>query len=187
MRLVFIGPPGVGKGTQSERLVRHLAVTHLSTGDMLRQARQEKTDLGIKAERYMSAGQLVPDDLILEMIGRRLEADDCRGGYLLDGFPRTVPQAEALDRILAARGTPLDLVLELTASTDELVKRLGSRGRADDKPEVVRKRLEEYERRTAPLVDYYRRQGLLKSIEGEGPPEAVFARIRAAVDKPAHT
>jgi adenylate kinase len=183
MRLVFIGPPGVGKGTQAERLVKHLAVTHLSTGDMLRQARQDKTDLGLKAESYMAAGQLVPDDLILELVGHRLEAADCRAGYLLDGFPRTVPQAEALDKILVARGTPLDVVLELTASTDELARRLASRGRADDQPEVIRQRLEAYERQTAPLVDYYRRQGLLHSIHGEGTPEAVFDRIRAAVDK----
>lgn len=186
MRLVFLGPPGVGKGTQSERLAAHLSVLHLSTGDMLREARRNKTDLGLEADKYMSAGKLVPDELMLQMVSRRLEAADCQSGYLLDGFPRTLGQAEALDEILAARQSPLDLVLELTAGTDELVARLSARGRDDDKPEVIRKRLEEYHRQTAPLSEYYRGQGLLRAIDGEGTPEAVFGRIRAIVDKHAH-
>jgi adenylate kinase len=182
MRLVFLGPPGVGKGTQSERLAAHLNVAHLSTGDMLREARQQQTDLGLEADKYMSAGKLVPDELMLQMVSRRLEAADCRAGYLLDGFPRTLGQAEALDAILDARQTPLELVLELTAGTEELVRRLSARGRDDDKPEVVRKRLEEYHRQTAPLSDYYHERGLLRTIEGEGTPEAVFGRIREVVD-----
>jgi adenylate kinase len=185
MRLVFIGPPGVGKGTQSERLAAHLNITHLSTGDMLRQARADKAEIGLEADKYMSAGKLVPDDLMLQVIVRRLQAADCRRGYLLDGFPRTLGQAQALDKMLADRHTPLDLVLELTAGTDELVKRLSARGRADDKPDVVRKRLEEYEQRTAPLCDYYRRQGLLRSIDGEGTPPAIFERIRNVVEQDA--
>jgi adenylate kinase len=177
MRMVFIGPPGVGKGTQAQRLICKLSIAHLSTGDMLRQARAEKTDLGLEAEAYMVAGKLVPDDLILQLIERRLEMADCRNGYLLDGFPRTLGQARALDEILARRGTPLDVALELTADTEELVKRLSARGREDDTPEIVRRRLQEYRRQTAPLCDYYRQQGLLESVDGQGSPQQVFDRI----------
>ncbi|MEX0678316.1 MAG: adenylate kinase [Pirellulales bacterium] len=183
MRIVFIGPPGVGKGTQSERLIALLNAAHLSTGDMLRQARREKTDLGQKADEYMSAGKLVPDDLMLELVGRRLDDADCRRGYLLDGFPRTLGQARALDEMLKKRETPLDVVLELTADTEELVKRLAGRGRHDDKPDIVRNRLEEYRRQTAPLSDYYRALGLLQTVDGEGTPDEVFGRIKTAVNK----
>lgn len=183
MRIVFIGPPGAGKGTQSQRVVAKLGVAHLSTGDMLRQAQAEHTDLGQRAERYMSAGQLVPDDLMLRLIDRRLDQPDCRDGYLLDGFPRTLGQAEALDKMLAERGTPLDMVLELTADSEELVTRLAARGRADDKPEVVRRRLEEYAQRTQSLCDYYRGQGLLESVDGLGTPEEVFGRIEVLLEK----
>jgi len=186
MRLVFLGPPGVGKGTQSERLIAHLNVTHLSTGDMLRQARRDQTELGRKAETFMNAGQLVPDELMLALIEELLGQPDCRDGYLLDGFPRTLGQAAALDEMLARRNTPLDLVLELTAETEELVRRLAGRGRDDDKPEVVRKRLEEYHRQTAPLSDYYRQRGLLETIDGQGTPEEVFRRIRAVADRVAN-
>jgi adenylate kinase len=186
MRLVFLGPPGVGKGTQSQRLVAHLNVTHLSTGDMLRQARRDQTELGRKAETYMAAGQLVPDDLMLALIDERLAHADCRHGYLLDGFPRTLGQARALDEMLARRGTPLDLVLELTAETEELVRRLAGRGREDDKPEVVRKRLDEYHRQTAPLSDYYRQRDLLQSVNGQGTVDEVFGRVRAVLDKVAN-
>jgi adenylate kinase len=182
MRIVFIGPPGVGKGTQSERLVAHLNIAHLSTGDMLRQARQEQTDVGRQADVFMSSGKLVPDELVLELVGQRLDAPDCRRGYLLDGFPRTLVQAQALDQMLAKRATPLDLVLELTADSQELIKRLAARGRDDDKPDVIRKRLEEYHRRTAPLTDYYRAAGLLERIDGQGTPEEVFARIQTVVE-----
>jgi adenylate kinase len=181
MRLVFLGPPGVGKGTQSERLAAHLGVAHLSTGEMLRQAREQKTSLGLEADKYMSAGKLVPDHVMLGLVDGRLAADDCRRGYLLDGFPRTLGQAEALDKILAKRGTPLDLVIELTAGTEELVRRLAARGRDDDKPEVIRRRLEEYHRQTAPLSDYYRDRGFLRTVDGEGTPEAIFGRIRSIV------
>lgn len=183
MRLVFIGPPGVGKGTQSERLVDHLHIVHLSTGDMLRQSRQQKSDLGLAADSFMAAGKLVPDDLMLKLVSRRLEAPDCQPGFLLDGFPRTLGQAQALDELLAERGTPLDLVVALAASDDVLIARLGARGREDDKPAVVRRRLEEYVRQTAPLVDYYRQRGLLHLVDGEGTPQEVFERTRAIVDK----
>lgn len=181
MRLVFIGPPGVGKGTQSKRLVSCLGIVHLSTGEMLRRACSEQTELGKRADRYMESGQLVPDELMLELVSERLQAPDCRDGYLLDGFPRTLGQAAALDKILAARGTPLDLVLELTADAEELIRRLSARGRKDDQPDIVRRRLEEYERQTAPLHDYYSRQKLLRTVDGQGTPDEVFVRIEDIV------
>ncbi len=183
MRLVFIGPPGVGKGTQSERLVRHLGIIHLSTGEMLRIACAEQTELGKQADRYMDSGELVPDELMLNLVTDRLMAEDCKRGYLLDGFPRTLGQAETLDQILGSRGTPLDLVLELTADADELIRRLAARGRKDDQPEIVRRRLEEYERQTAPLSEYYSRRNLLRTVDGQGTPDEVFQRVKAVIDK----
>jgi adenylate kinase len=157
-------------------------MAHLSTGDMLRAARDAKTEIGVKAEQYMSAGQLVPDDLIIDIIRQRLDAADCRGGYLLDGFPRTIAQAEALDAMLAKQGTPLGVVLELQAPEEELFQRLAGRGRADDKPEVIRQRLVAYRKQTEPLLAYYAAKGLLKSIDGLGAIEEVFARARAVLD-----
>lgn len=183
MRLVFIGPPGVGKGTQSERLVRYLGTIHLSTGEMLRRACADQTPLGKQADRYMDSGELVPDELMLNLVTDRLTEEDCQRGYLLDGFPRTLGQAEALDQILESRGTPLDLVLELTADADELIRRLAARGRKDDQPDIVRRRLEEYERQTAPLSDYYSRRSLLRTVDGRGTPDEVFQRVKSVIDK----
>jgi len=130
MRIVFIGAPGAGKGTQSERLVVALGIKHLSTGEMLRQAMTEKTPLGRMAEQFISAGRLVPDRLIIDLIRERLQNPDCSNGFLLDGFPRTLGQAEGLDAFLTDNGTPLDLVLELRVDEDELLRRLLGRGRA---------------------------------------------------------
>jgi adenylate kinase len=186
MRIIFLGPPGVGKGTQSKRLVEYLGIPHLSTGDMLRQAFQEKSEVGILSQQYMSSGKLVPDPIILEIMGRRLDQPDCQKGCLLDGFPRTLGQARALDEFLAHRGTPLDGVLELKVNQDEIVNRLAGRGRDDDRPEIIRQRLEHYERQTAPLVDYYRRQGLLHTIDGTGTPDEVFGRIKDTLQYIAH-
>ncbi len=182
MRLVFIGPPGAGKGTQAEKIVARYQLAHLSTGDMLRAARAAGTELGRKADQYMSAGQLVPDDLIIALIRQRLEQPDCRGGYLLDGFPRTIAQAEALDLMLAEKGTPLDGVLELQVDDEAIKRRLAGRGRADDKPEVIAQRLVAYHQQTAPLLDYYGRAGLLRSIDGMGTIDEVFARVRSVLD-----
>ncbi|MBI3840224.1 MAG: adenylate kinase [Planctomycetia bacterium] len=183
MRIVLMGPPGVGKGTQSVRLVNFLNVPHLSTGDMLRQACQEGSDLGLLAEQYMAQGKLVPDPIILQLVGKRLDQGDCQEGCLLDGFPRTLGQAQALDELLQRRGTPLTAALELKADSEELVKRLAGRGRDDDRPEVVRERLRQYARQTAPLSDYYARQGRLFEIDGGGPPEEVFGRIKAVISQ----
>jgi len=182
MRIVFIGPPGAGKGTQAERMIATYTLAHLSTGDMLRAARDAKTEVGLKAKQFMSTGQLVPDDIIVAIIAERLQAPDCGSGYLLDGFPRTIAQAEALDRMLAEKGTPLDVVLELQVPEEELFRRLAGRGRADDKPEVIRQRLVAYRQQTEPLLDYYQNRGLLKAIHGLGTVDEIFARIKEVLD-----
>jgi len=182
MRLVFIGPPGAGKGTQAAKVVERYKLAHLSTGDMLRAARDAQTEIGKKADQYMSRGELVPDEVILDIISERLEQPDCQGGYLLDGFPRTIPQAEGLDRMLAAKNTPLDVVLELRVPEEELFRRLSGRGRADDKPEVIRQRLVAYRQQTEPLLEYYQKKGLLKSVDGVGTIDEIFQRIVAVLD-----
>ena len=183
MRIVFIGPPGAGKGTQAERLVKTFDMAHLSTGDMLRAARDARTEVGKKAEQYMSAGQLVPDDIIVSIIVERLEAPDCSKGYLLDGFPRTIAQAEALDLRLTVKNTPLHAVLELQVPEEELFDRLAGRGRADDKPDVIKQRLLAYRQQTEPLLQYYARAGLLKTIDGLGTMEEIFNRAKAVLDQ----
>jgi len=183
MRIIFIGPPGAGKGTQAERLVKTYRLAHLSTGDMLRAARDAKSDVGLLADKYMSAGQLVPDEVIMGIVEQRLGQADCQQGYLLDGFPRTIAQAEALDAILSRRGTPLDVVLELNVPEDELFRRLAGRGRADDKPEVIRQRLVAYRQQTQPLLDYYTKQRLLKTIDGLGTVDEIFARTQKVLDQ----
>jgi adenylate kinase len=183
VRIIFVGPPGVGKGTQSQRLVSHLGIPHLSTGDMLRQAIAEGTDVGRLSESYMSRGQLVPDQIVLQIMGERLDQPDCAKGYLLDGFPRTIVQATALDALLASRGTPLSGVLELQVDKDQIVQRLAGRGRADDHPDIIRHRLEHYIELTAPLLDFYRQRGLLHEVNGMGTPDEVFERIKEVLPR----
>jgi adenylate kinase len=181
MRLIFIGPPGAGKGTQSQRLIDKLQVPHLSTGDMLRDAVQKQTPEGRRAIEFMDRGKLVPDDIILAMVARRIAEADCAKGCLLDGFPRTLAQAEALDSLLARQKIPLDAVVELRVDEDALVRRLSERGRADDRPEVIRERLDTYRRQTEPLVEYFRQKGLLRSVNGDGTPDDVAERILTAL------
>jgi adenylate kinase len=183
MFLVLLGAPGAGKGTQSQRLVEHLNIQHLSTGELLRQAVADQTEVGRLAQSYMDAGRLVPDDVILRVVSERLDQTDCAKGCLLDGFPRTLIQAQALDELLRRRGTPLDAVLELRVSDDEVVRRLASRGRTDDQPEVVRQRLKTYYDSNEALLDHYRRQGLLRTIDAVGAEEEIFNRIQAALPK----
>jgi len=182
MRIVFIGPPGAGKGTQAEKIIAKYKPAHLSTGDMLRAARDAKTAIGVEAEKYMSSGQLVPDEVVIGVIADRLKQDDCKAGYLLDGFPRTIAQAEALDKMLADDGTPLDVVLELKVPDDELFTRLAKRGRADDNPDTIKERIAVYNNQTSPLLDYYCKKGLLKTIEGLGTVDEIFARIEKVLD-----
>ncbi len=182
MKMVFVGPPGAGKGTQAERIVKKYGLLHLSTGDMLRAARDAKTPIGLKAEEYMSAGQLVPDEVIIGIVTDRLAQDDAKQGFLLDGFPRTLVQAEELDKKLKEFETPLDVVLELRVEEDELYRRLSSRGRADDKPEVIKERLVAYRKQTEPLVGYYTKQGILKTVDGIGTIDEIFGRVEKILD-----
>jgi len=182
MQIVFVGPPGAGKGTQALRLKDHLGVVHLSTGEMFREAEREDTDLGRQAAEYFRAGALVPDEVVVGIIAERLQQPDCDAGCVFDGFPRTVAQAEALDAMLAEAGRPLDLVLALEVSNDVVSQRLLGRGRVDDTPDTIRERLRQYDQLTRPLLEYYRGQGQLCMIDGTGTESEVFTRVRAAVD-----
>ena len=183
MRLILIGPPGAGKGTQCQRLVELLRVPHLSTGEMLRTEVRSATTAGREAARYMDQGQLVPDPIIVGMVSRRLQAPDCRSGCLLDGFPRTLHQAETLDDLLERRAMSVDGVIVLAVPRVELVRRMLARGREDDDPEIFAKRIGSFEVQTAPLLDYYGRQGKLASIDGLGTADEIFERVRAAVHR----
>jgi adenylate kinase len=185
MRIVFLGPPGAGKGTQAQRLKDYLGVAHLSTGELLRAAGEAGTPLGREAMRSMQAGQLVPDEVVVGIVAERLNEADCARGCLFDGFPRTVPQAEELDQMLAQRDMPIDLVLALSVSEEQLVGRLLSRGRMDDNRATIRERFRQYNELTEPLLDYYLRRGRLRTIDGEGTPDEVFHRILEAIDSAA--
>lgn len=190
MRLILLGPPGAGKGTQAKILVEAYGIPQLSTGDILRSAITAKTPMGLAAKEIMDRGDLVPDEVVNGIISERLDAEDCQAGFILDGFPRTIPQAEALDEMLEDKGMALDAVIEITADSDVLVERIVNRAResaastgarADDNVEVVRNRLNVYRELTAPLVGYYRAKGLVKTVDGMQPVEEVTASIRAAL------
>lgn len=183
MRIILIGPPGAGKGTQCQKLVEHLGVPHLSTGEMLRAAVRAGTPEGVQAAAFMEQGQLVPDSIILGMVTKRLQAADCRDGCLLDGFPRTLPQAATLDDLLERSAMSLDGVIELAVPRDELVRRMLARKRADDNPEIFAKRIASFEVQTAPLLDYYKRQGKLASVDGLGTADEIFERVKAALSR----
>ncbi|WP_254510660.1 adenylate kinase [Anatilimnocola floriformis] len=186
MLIVFIGPPGAGKGTASRKLLDYLQIPHLSTGELLRAAKQS-SPLGRLAAQYMDRGQLVPDPIVLSMVGEELDKPAFSRGCMFDGFPRTIQQAKSLDDSLRQRGTPLSIVIELKADEAELITRMLRRAatekRVDDTPETIGRRMEVYHRQTSPLLDYYRKQGLLVSVDAMGSPDDVFELIRAAVDK----
>ena len=185
MRIVFMGPPGAGKGTQAAVLAAELGVPHISTGDIFRANVAEGTELGKEAQRYMDAGEYVPDTITNGMVRDRLTHDDCRPGFLLDGYPRTVEQVAELDAMLRPAGQKLDAVIELTVDIDEvvgrLVKRAAEQGRVDDSEDVIRRRLEVYAEQTAPLLSLYSDRGLLVQVDGMGQIEEVTSRLLAVV------
>ncbi len=212
--MVFLGPPGAGKGTQARRAAAHWGGVQIATGDMLREAVATGTALGRQAKRYMDAGELVPDDVIIGLVGETLARPEAGKGFVLDGFPRTVAQAEALDRLLEERGLTLDRVLLFRISDAALIERMTGRRvcrqcgrnyhvtfspparpgvcdvcagalyqRSDDEEATVRRRLAVYDRDTRPLVEYYRRRGLLEEIPGEGPVDRVFEAVLAAAER----
>ena len=214
MRLVFLGAPGAGKGTQAKRLVEKYGIPQISTGDLLRAAVAAGTALGKEAKSYMDRGELVPDSVVLGMVKERLSQDDCKKGFILDGFPRNVAQAESLDKMLAEMNMPLDIALNLDVPFDDLMKRLTGRRtckscgqmynvyyspskvegkcdkcggelfqRDDDKEETIKKRLDVYRAQTEPLIDYYSKKGILKSVSGTGSIDEIFNSIYAILEK----
>ena len=185
--LILFGPPGSGKGTQSDKLIKKYGWIHLSTGDLLRAERNNKTRLGLEAQKYMDQGKLVPDEVVIGMIGSALEANPGATGFLFDGFPRTVAQAKALDELLSQKGTEISLVVALEVGLEELVKRLLNRGltsgRSDDTEEAtIRARQEEYQNKTAQVADHYRQYGKVANIRGEGSIEDIFNAISDEVE-----
>ena len=187
MRLILLGPPGAGKGTQATRLMQKYNIPQLSTGDMLRAAVAAATEIGLKAKAVMEAGALVSDEIVVGIIDARIHEPDAKNGFILDGFPRTVAQAEALDHMLDRYGLPLDAVIELAVDEKALITRMAKRVadtlagggtvRADDNPEAFKTRLDAYRAQTAPVSDYYRRRGQLKTIDGMAPIDDVTREI----------
>jgi adenylate kinase len=174
VRLVLLGPPGAGKGTQAEKLAEKLGIPQISTGELFRRNIDNGTKLGLEAKRYLDAGDLVPSELTNQLVDDRLDDPDAAGGFILDGYPRSVEQAKALHEMLERRGTDIDAVVEFRVSQDELLQRLKARGRADDTEDVILNRMKVYRDETAPLLEYYSSQ--LKTVDAVGSMDEVFAR-----------
>jgi adenylate kinase len=193
MNLIILGPPGAGKGTQSQALAAKRGLVQLSTGDMLRAAIRAGSEVGLKAKAIIAAGQLAPDDVVIGIVADRIEQPDCRGGFILDGFPRTLAQAAALEELLRSRGRRIDAVIELRVDDSILIQRIEQRAReavaagetvrADDNAEALRTRLLAYYRETAPLIGYYFAKGQLHSVDGMAPVEAVCHQIDAVLSR----
>ena len=210
MNLILLGAPGAGKGTQAEVICKHLGIPAISTGNILREALKSGTEMGLKAKAFMDAGQLVPDEIVIGIIKDRLAEEDCKNGFILDGFPRTIPQAECLTDALSKLGSKIDYAIDVDVPDENIVNRMGGRRaclncgatyhivfnptkvegkcdacgsdtvlRDDDKPETVQKRLSVYHEQTQPLIDYYKAQGILKSVDGTQPMDKVFTDIVA--------
>lgn len=208
MKIIMLGAPGAGKGTQAKRIAEKYSIPHISTGDIFRANIKEGTELGKKAKEYMDQGALVPDELTCDLVMDRIQQDDCKNGFVLDGFPRTIPQAEALDAALSKIGQKMDFAIDVDVPDENIVNRMGGRRaclkcgatyhiqfnptkvegvcdacgektvlRDDDKPETVQKRLTVYHDQTQPLIDYYKKQDILKSVDGTQPMDAVFDAI----------
>ena len=208
MKIIMLGAPGAGKGTQAKQIAEKYSIPHISTGDIFRANIKNGTELGKKAKTYMDQGLLVPDELTCDLVVDRIKQDDCKNGFILDGFPRTIPQAEALDVALSKMGEKMDYAIDVDVPDENIVRRMGGRRvclncgatyhivsiptkvegicdkcgsevvlRDDDKPETVQKRLSVYHEQTQPLIDYYNRQGILKTVNGTRPLEEVFADI----------
>ncbi len=211
MKIIMLGAPGAGKGTQAKQIADKYQIPHISTGDIFRANIKEGTELGTKAKTYMDQGLLVPDELVVELVADRIVKDDCKNGFVLDGFPRTIPQAEALDEALAKIGEKMDYAVDVDVPDENIINRMGGRRacvncgstyhivniptkvegicdkcgkevilRDDDKPETVQKRLHVYHEQTQPLIDYYKNQGILRSVDGTRPMDTVFADILGA-------
>ena len=208
MKIIMLGAAGAGKGTQAKQIADKYQIPHISTGDIFRANIKEGTELGTKAKTYMDQGLLVPDELVVELVADRIVKDDCKNGFVLDGFPRTIPQAEALDEALAKIGEKMDYAVDVDVPDENIINRMGGRRacvncgstyhivniptkvegicdkcgkevilRDDDKPETVQKRLHVYHEQTQPLIDYYKNQGILRSVDGTRPMDTVFADI----------
>ena len=185
MRLVLLGAPGSGKGTQATRLKDYLQVPHISTGDLLRAEVAAGSALGLQAKEVMARGELVSDDILLGMLRERFSREDTKSGFILDGYPRNLAQAAALDELLGSLGQKFDAAVQLTVDNEQIIERLAGRakaeGRADDNPESVRKRLEVYDAQTAPVIEFYRQHGQLTVVDGVGSLDEVFNRIVEAI------
>ncbi len=186
--IILFGPPGSGKGTQAEKLIEKYKLVHISTGDLLRAEIAAKSPLGLEAKTFIDQGALVPDEVVIGMISAKLDSNPNAGGFIFDGFPRTIAQAEALDKLLKAKNFSINRVLSLQVSEPELIKRLLNRGktssRTDDQDEsIIKNRIEEYRNKTFPVADYYDKQGKLSNIQGEGGIDTIFSRLCEATDK----